>query len=156
MVCIVKSMTGDDFSCHWSERSARCDVGPVHPIKFAEVPSSFLTKIITSYLTVWNKRKDAYWPVTVRRRSNWTSQNALKDTWRRLEYEEMNAWIMLLGLWAHLNDGGGSPARLLGVELRHVSHAGQCAQSVHLAHGHGNGGRSQAGRDQGMWHHHER
>lgn len=61
----------------------------------------------------------------------------------------------LMCLWVHLNDGGGSPGRGVGVELRHVGHAGQRAQSVHLAHRHGNGGRRQAGRNQRMWHHHE-
>ena len=61
----------------------------------------------------------------------------------------------LMGLWVHLNDGGGSPGRGLGVEMRHIGHACQRVQSVHLAHRHGNGGRRQAGRDQRMWHHHE-
>lgn len=64
-------------------------------------------------------------------------------------------FIELMDLWVHLNDGGGSPGRWLGVEMRYVGHAGQRAQSVHLAHGHGNGGWRQAGRDQRMWHHHE-
>lgn len=54
------------------------------------------------------------------------------------------------GLWAHLDDGGGGPAEGLGVQMCGVSHAGQRAQSVHLAHCHGNGGWCQAGRNQGM------
>ena len=63
-------------------------------------------------------------------------------------------------MWPYLDDGGreaGLQAGLVAglvagmvVELRRVGHAGQRAESVHLAHRHGNGGLPQASGYQWM------
>lgn len=79
--------------------------------------------------------------------ATWTQVS--RKTWLLVRF------LKLMSLWVHLNDRGGSPGRGFGVEMRHVGHAGQRCQSVHLAHGHGNRGWRQACRNQRMWHHHE-